>query len=124
MSASAAQAFPLFDDGLTVEQVAERLGRAVSTTYGYLDAYIRQRKVTDASHWIAQRVEQIEAVADYSGAQRLKPIYEALHGRIGYERIRIAVACLANRETQTTCDRHSTSVDVEQGNSSHSGGRQ
>src|SRR5262249_45188602 len=47
ISASAVQSFPLFEEGLSVEQVAERLGRAVSTTYGYLDAYIRQRRIID-----------------------------------------------------------------------------
>ncbi|HEX6986091.1 MAG TPA: RQC domain-containing protein, partial [Planctomycetaceae bacterium] len=34
-SAGAAAAFPLFREGLSVEQVAERLGRAVSTVHGY-----------------------------------------------------------------------------------------
>jgi ATP-dependent DNA helicase RecQ len=123
LSTSRVQAFPLFDEGLSVEQVAERLGRAVSTTYGYLDAYIRQRKVTDACRWIARsELEQIEAVAEHAGTQRLKPIYEALHGRIGYERIRIALACLANRETQTTRDRRSTPAAVDYCDSYYSGG--
>ncbi len=93
------QAFPLFDEGLSAEQVAERLGRAVSTAYGYLDAYIRQRKVTDATRWIPpSERDQIESVARHAGMQRLKPIYEALHGQIAYERIRVVVGCLANRE--------------------------
>jgi ATP-dependent DNA helicase RecQ len=98
LSASAVQAFPLFDEGLTVEQVAERLCRAISTTYGYLDAYIRHRGTTDASCWVPQaELDQIEAVAKHAGTGRLKPIYDALHGRIGYERIRLAISCLANR---------------------------
>jgi hypothetical protein len=79
-------------------QAAERLGRAVSTTYEYLEAYIRHRRITDASRWVPPReLEQIEVVVQYAGAERLKPIHEALHGRVGYETIRIAVACLANR---------------------------
>jgi hypothetical protein len=81
-----------------VEQVAEQFGRAVSTTYGYLEAYIRHRRITDASRWVPPReLEQIEVVVGHAGAERLKPIYEALHGRVGYETIRITVACLANR---------------------------
>ncbi|MEX2309316.1 MAG: DNA helicase RecQ [Pirellulales bacterium] len=97
-SASAVQAFPLFDQGLSVEEAAAQLGRAISTTYGYLESYIRHRRVTDASRWLSRKeLEQIEAVVQHAGAERLKPIYEALHGRIGYERIRIAVACLANQ---------------------------
>jgi ATP-dependent DNA helicase RecQ len=98
LSASAVQAFPLFEQGLSVEQAAERLGRAVSTTQGYLDAYVRQRKITDVSPWVPRReMEEIEAAAEQVGGQRLKPIYEALGGRIPYERLRIALVCLANR---------------------------
>jgi ATP-dependent DNA helicase RecQ len=97
-SAGALQSFPLFDEGLSVEETAQRLGRATSTTYGYLESYIRYRRVTDATRWISQReLEQIQAVVEHAGAERLRPIYDALHGRIGYERIRIAVACLANQ---------------------------
>lgn len=99
LSASAVQAFPLFEEGLSAEQVAERLGRAVSTAYGYLDAYIRQRKVTDATRWISHSErDKIEEAARHAGTHRLKPIYEALDGQIAYERIRVVVGCLANRE--------------------------
>jgi ATP-dependent DNA helicase RecQ len=96
--ASAVQSFPLFDEGLSVEETSRRLGRAISTTYGYLEAYIRHRGVTDITPWISRNeLEQIEAAVEHAGIDRLKPIYEALHGRIGYERIRLAVASLANR---------------------------
>jgi ATP-dependent DNA helicase RecQ len=98
LSADAVASFELFDEGLRVEQAAERLGRAPSTTYEYLETYIRHRRITDASRWIPPReLEQIEVVVQHAGAERLKPIYEALHGRVPYETIRIAVACLANR---------------------------
>ncbi|HEX5470591.1 MAG TPA: RecQ family ATP-dependent DNA helicase, partial [Lacipirellulaceae bacterium] len=98
LSSSSVRAFPLFDEGLTVEQVAERLGRAVSTACGYLVEYIRHRKIADASRWITQsELEQIEAAASQLGTQRLRPMYDALNGQIGYERIRIALACMANR---------------------------
>jgi ATP-dependent DNA helicase RecQ len=97
-SAGAVQSFPLFQEGLSVEEAARRLGRALSTTYSYLEAYVRHRGITDVSRWITnQEIEQIEAAVEQAGAERLKPIYEALHGRIPYERIRIAVASLANR---------------------------
>jgi ATP-dependent DNA helicase RecQ len=108
-SASALQAFPLIDEGLGVEQVAQRLGRAVSTTFGYLEAYIRYRGVTDATQWIPPaEFEQIEAAVRSTGAERLRPIFDALDGRIAYERIRIAMACLANR----AADPNSAAVQV------------
>lgn len=97
-SVAAVKSFPLFDEGLSVEEVAERLGRALSTTYGYLEAYVRHRRVADAVRWIApQELEEILTAIRQTGADRLKPIYEALDGRVGYERIRIAVICLENQ---------------------------
>jgi hypothetical protein len=47
-------------------------------------------------------LEQVAVVVQHAGAERLKPIYDALHGRVGYERIRIAVACLANQAAERT----------------------
>jgi ATP-dependent DNA helicase RecQ len=98
--AAAMKAFPLFEEGLKVEEVARRLGRAVSTTYGYLEAFVRHRRVVDPAPWVAPaEQEQIAAAVEESGAERLKSVYDALDGRVGYERIRIAVACLENRAT-------------------------
>jgi ATP-dependent DNA helicase RecQ len=96
--AAALKAFPLFDEGLGVEEVAQQLGRAMSTTYGYLDAYLRHRKVVDPVPWLAsQEFEEIADAVRNTGAERLKNIYETLGGRVGYEHIRIAVVCLQNR---------------------------
>jgi ATP-dependent DNA helicase RecQ len=95
---AAVKSFPLFDERLTVEEAAQRLGRALSTTYGYLDAYIQHRRIIDPLPWVANdELQQITAAVEETGADKLKPIYDALDGRIGYERIRIAVACLKNR---------------------------
>ncbi len=97
-SAVAVQSFPLFDEGLSAEEAATRLGRALSTTYGYLESYIRQRRITDPARWVSRReLEQVAVVVQHAGAERLKPIHEALHGRVDYERIRIVLACLANQ---------------------------
>jgi ATP-dependent DNA helicase RecQ len=96
--AAAIKSFSLFDEGLSVEETAQRLGRAMSTTYGYLEAYVRHRRVIDPSRWVEPReLHEIAAAAEKIGARGLKPIYDALDGRIGYERIRIAMACLENQ---------------------------
>jgi ATP-dependent DNA helicase RecQ len=101
--AAALKAFPLFDEGLSVEDVAERLGRATSTVYGYLEAYIRHRRAIDPVRWVPpHEVEQITAIAQQVGASRLKPIYDALNGTIGYERIRIVALCLENQLAAST----------------------
>jgi ATP-dependent DNA helicase RecQ len=97
-TAAAVKSFPLFDEGLGVEEAAQRLGRALSTTYGYLEAYVRHRRITDPTPWIAAtELEKVAAVLQTTGAERLKPIYDALGGRVGYEQIRIVIACLENR---------------------------
>jgi ATP-dependent DNA helicase RecQ len=97
-TASAVQSFPLFDEGLSVEQVAERLGRATSTAMGYLESYIRQRRVTDASRWLTpNEFRRIDAAVRDVGVGKLRPIFDAVNGEIPYERIRIGVACLQNQ---------------------------
>jgi len=95
---AAIKSFAMFDEGMSVEEAAKRLDRAVSTTYSYLEAYVRHRRVVDPVPWVpASEVAAIAAAVQQTGADRLKTIYDALEGRVGYERIRIAVACLENR---------------------------
>jgi ATP-dependent DNA helicase RecQ len=97
-SANAVQSFPLFDEGLSVDEVAERLGRATSTVYGYLEAYLRHRRLANAAPWLSStEFERIAAAAQSTGADRLRPIFDALSGEIGYEKIRLALVCLSNR---------------------------
>ncbi|MEZ6151905.1 MAG: DNA helicase RecQ [Pirellulaceae bacterium] len=96
--AAAQQAFELFEKGMGVEQVADLLQRARSTTYDYLEAYIEHAKITDATRWCdAYEILRIETVADYVDDNRLKPIHTALHGAASYESIRIVLACKRNR---------------------------
>lgn len=97
-NANAVQAFPLFDAGQNIEQVAERLGRTASTVLRYLEAYIHQRRITDTSPWMtADEFREIATAASKVGIALLRPIFDQLDGRVGYDRIRIAVACLTNR---------------------------
>ncbi len=99
-SASAALAFPLFEQGLTVEQVAQQIQRAESTTRGYLQAYLRHQKITDASRWVdAETIAKVSAAIDELGVGPLKPIFVALDEQVGYDAIRIVMTC---RENQTS----------------------
>jgi ATP-dependent DNA helicase RecQ len=92
---SAAQAFPLFREGLRVEQVAQRLGRAASTVHGYLAEFIRQNKITDPSPWVdAATVQRVTQAAEQVGTEGLKPIFERLDGQVSHDQIRIVVACM------------------------------
>jgi uncharacterized protein YpbB len=75
----------------------------VSTTYGYLEAYVRHRRISEPVPWVSHDdFADILAAARQVNETRLKPIYDALDGRIGFERIRIAVACIENQSAAQT----------------------
>lgn len=90
------QAFQLFAQGLSMESVAERLGRAMSTTRGYLNEFIREEAVTDASPWVpAEIAEKIRAAAmTVDSLERLAPIREILGEDYSWDHIAVVVACL------------------------------
>ncbi|MGE0375220.1 MAG: RQC domain-containing protein, partial [Planctomycetaceae bacterium] len=100
-SQSARRAFELFDEGQTVENVAEAMDRAHSTTRGYFHEYLRERQITDPGRWIrAEQAARIEQAIDAVGAKPLKPIFEFLNGEIGYDCIHIVTICRQNREAK------------------------
>lgn len=93
-SSGALSAFPHFRSGLTVPECATLLGYAQSTMWSYLVDYIQHEQLTDPTIWVpADQVQRIQAVLDYVSTERLKPIHDALHGTVGYEQIRIVIAC-------------------------------
>ncbi len=97
-SGGARESFKLFDQGVDIPAVCEKLRRATSTVYGYLEQYIQTRKITDPTRWLdPATVEQIEIAATHNETGRLKPIHDALNGIVPYESIRIVIACLKNR---------------------------
>jgi len=92
------RAFNLFKKGLSVKEVAQSTGRALSTVFVYLEEYIKYEGITDPSQWISSEInarilKAIEAV----GMDRLKPIFEFFNGEISYDLIRISVVCFRNR---------------------------
>lgn len=91
------RAYELFRQGLTVIEVGEQLERAPSTTYGYLQAYLEEHRVTDPTPWLTiPAFERIQSAAHQVGIDRLKPIFDHLGEEVSYEEIRIAVACMRN----------------------------
>ncbi|MBX3427643.1 MAG: DNA helicase RecQ [Pirellulales bacterium] len=95
---SSLPAFELFQQGLNVDAVAERLGRVRSTAVKYLLDFIQHEQLMDSSPWIdPQLAVRIETAAEEVGGERLKPIFEKLQGEVPYDEIRIVLACVANR---------------------------
>ncbi len=103
ISASALEAFHLFRAGVAIEAIAEKLDRAISTVNDYLLLFIANDRITDATRWVDPiEISRIELAADYlDGTQRLKPLFEALHGMVSYDHIRIVLACRAQRQALT-----------------------
>lgn len=98
IGAGALAALPLFRQGLSLDEVCTKLGRAQSTVSGYLAEYIRIDHVTDPSRWVSpENIATIESVLHLSEDGRLKPIYDALEGKISYEDIRIVITCREQR---------------------------
>ncbi len=100
-SAAKEKAFALFEKRISIEEIAQSIQRAMSTTYQYLEEYVDWKKVRNPEPWIEhhefQRVQQ--ALQEFDG-NRLKPIYEWLNGEISYEKIRICVLCLRNANSE------------------------
>lgn len=98
-SAATGAYFELFDQGLTRDEVAAQLDRAISTVTNYLTKFIYARRQDDATAWISEDlVRRVETVLDRLGSERLKPIFEALEESVAYDDIRIVVACRNVRE--------------------------
>lgn len=94
------EAVALFEQGVNLGEVSLRIGRAPSTVHGYFIDYLTDRKIQDATRWASkEEIEAIEAAAMKCEEGRLKPIYDALEGKIGYDIIRIVITCMRNRES-------------------------
>lgn len=97
LNASTIASFEHFDAGLSVEEAAKRMGRAASTTRGYLVDYIRHKKITDPSCWVdARTIEKVTEVVEQIGDGPLKPYFLALDEEISYDDIRVVVECRKN----------------------------
>jgi ATP-dependent DNA helicase RecQ len=98
-NASATAAFVHFRNGATLEEVMERMGRARSTVTQYLVDYLRHEQVMDPEPWLPQAVfNRVEAAIEAVGQGALRPIFDHLNGEVSYDHIRIAAACLGNRD--------------------------
>jgi ATP-dependent DNA helicase RecQ len=90
-------AFELFRQGQSIDVVAAAVGRARSTTTGYLADFVVSEGISDASAWIDDELfARIRAAAAQHGGERLRPLFEALGGEVDYDLLRIATACLRN----------------------------
>ncbi|HLJ12562.1 MAG TPA: DNA helicase RecQ [Planctomycetaceae bacterium] len=94
-SLSAARAVELLASGATLDDVMKETNRARSTVTEYLCDFIRARSPVSVAAWVADDVyRKVADVAARLGADRLKPIFDELEGKIPYEDIRIVITHL------------------------------
>jgi ATP-dependent DNA helicase RecQ len=92
------QAETLFAQGMTVNEVAEKMGRAASTVNTYLSDYLTAKLITDCSTWVGENDRRdAEAAIEILGPRPLKPLFDHLQGRIGYDTLRVVATCWENR---------------------------
>ncbi|MFO0850177.1 MAG: DNA helicase RecQ [Gemmataceae bacterium] len=98
MTARRSAVFDRFRAGDSVEDVMHQFKLARSTVADYLAQYVSADKPADVSRWVSGDVyRQVAAAAGEHGTDRLKPIFEALGGAVGYDDIRVVLAHLGER---------------------------
>jgi uncharacterized protein YpbB len=91
----------LFAEELPIAEIAQRIGRAVSTTEGYLLEYIQHQGITDPGAWVPPALAvRIEAALAIVTDRRIRPVFDALDGEATFQQIRLVQACLQNRTEQ------------------------
>ena len=89
------QAFELFQQGKSVDEVSAILNRARSTTRGFLVEFIEQEQITDPSFWVpAPLIARVQEAAAQVGIEKMRPIFDLLGGTVSYDELGIVVACM------------------------------
>lgn len=84
--------FELFSRGTPLEEAAAQAGHKPSTAIGYLSEFILENKPASVAPWIdAETYKLIADTAAEISADRFKPIFDHLAGRVTYEQIRIVM---------------------------------
>jgi ATP-dependent DNA helicase RecQ len=92
VSGSKAQAYGLFAQQRGIDEVAAALGRARSTIASYLEDYIGDEKPPSIQVWVADDVYRaVKAASRTTEGGLLRPVFEALEGKVSYDDIRLAM---------------------------------
>jgi ATP-dependent DNA helicase RecQ len=82
-------AFAMFKQGKSIEEVMQATDRARSTTCQYLVEFIEAEKPSTIAHWVDHEIKQrIIAAINQCGEGSLRPIFDHLDGAIDYETIK------------------------------------
>jgi ATP-dependent DNA helicase RecQ len=85
--------------GHDIVTLAEVLGRARSTTVGLIVDHLRAHGAPGGCPWVtAAQLEELRAARGAAPGGRLRPIHEALGGRLDFDTIRIGLALLEHED--------------------------
>jgi ATP-dependent DNA helicase RecQ len=91
-NAAKAQAFELFRQGRSLDDVKHKLDRARSTVTDYLQEFIADEKPQSIKPWVSDDVyKRVSAASATSEDRQLTPIFERLDGRVPYDVIRLVL---------------------------------
>lgn len=88
-------AFDLFDAGTPVPEVAEAIGRAESTTWGYLADYVAAERPESVAAWVDEATHaRVAETLTRVGPGQLRTAFDELDGTVSYDMLRIVRAHL------------------------------
>lgn len=86
-------AWPMFERGRTVIEVAAAMNRATSTVQRYLEEYLQAHPRPSPEPWLHRKdAVRIREFVGTMPDQRLKPIHEHFRGEFTFEQLRVALA--------------------------------
>jgi ATP-dependent DNA helicase RecQ len=92
------EAFRLFRQGRSVDEVAAATDRARSTAFGYLAEFIEEEAPDSISPWVDEAtLRKVVAVMEEIGPDRLGIYFNALDGSVSYDELRLVRAFLDRR---------------------------
>ena len=95
LTRSRARAAALFAAGVGVAEAARQLDLSTGTVVQYLVEFIAREGPASVDAWVPRDQQAVIATALRGGASpRLKPVHEALGGRVSYDSLRIVAAFL------------------------------
>jgi ATP-dependent DNA helicase RecQ len=102
---ASAEYFDLFEQGLSMEDVANQLDRSMDTVSKYLGEYIKAHRITDIDPWVPPKLQkQVQQAIGQVGCERLKPVFDHLEGLVDYARIRIVATAWEIQQTSVADD--------------------
>jgi ATP-dependent DNA helicase RecQ len=89
----AEETLKLLAEGRTLEEIAKARGRQLASVVSLVSEMVERGEAEFQPGWItAERLEKIRGACKQLGAERLKPLKDALPAEITYEEIRLVAA--------------------------------